>query len=361
MGNGKPEKGTLYTGNGDKGLTSLLPGSQVSKADERVAAIGGAEESVAALGLVRCVTVCPDFAGKLVRVQTTLRTLAAGLADPRSGKFVFSSEEIAFLESDTDRMVGVLTDKRGSDWQGALPGGCEQSARLDAARSTVRRAERALIAMDRRYAVPGAFKVYMNRLGDWLLAAARYADWLSEEEKDKAAREPVAAETAPAAAVVPAPADAAPVDPTVENVLKAVIAFGGGSVLDLERATRLIAAVERKALSEGKQAVIAVANAQGNPVAVHVMDGAFLVSYEVAVRKAYTAVAVKMPTAELARLVQPGGTFYGLQNLDRIVTFGGGVPLYENGVLIGGLGVSGGTGEEDHALAVWGAANLAHT
>lgn len=360
MGNGKPEKGTLYTGNGDKGLTSLLPGSQVSKADERVAAIGGAEESVAALGLVRCVTVCPDFAGKLVRVQTTLRTLAAGLADPRSGKFVFSSEEIAFLESDTDRMVGVLTDKRGSDWQGALPGGCEQSARLDAARSTVRRAERALIAMDRRYAVPGAFKVYMNRLGDWLLAAARYADWLSEEEK--AAREPVAAETAPAAAVVPAPADAVPVDPTVENVLKAVLArVGGGSVLDLERATRLIAAVERKALSEGKQAVIAVANAQGNPVAVHVMDGAFLVSYEVAVRKAYTAVAVKMPTAELARLVQPGGTFYGLQNLDRIVTFGGGVPLYENGVLIGGLGVSGGTGEEDHALAVWGAANLAHT
>lgn len=362
MGNGKPEKGTLYTGNGDKGLTSLLPGSQVSKADERIAAIGGAEESVAALGLVRCVTVCPDFAGKLVWVQTTLRTLAAGLADPRSGKFVFSSEEIAFLESDTDRMVGVLTDKRGSDWQGALPGGCEQSARLDAARSTVRRAERALIAMDRRYAVPGAFKVYMNRLGDWLLAAARYADWLSEEEKDKAAREPVAAETAPAAAVVPAPADAAPVDPTVENVLKAVLArVGGGSVLDLEWATRLIAAVERKALSEGRQAVIAVANAQGNPVAVHVMDGAFLVSYEVAVRKAYTAVAVKMPTAELARLVQPGGTFYGLQNLDRIVTFGGGVPLYENGVLIGGLGVSGGTGEEDHALAVWGAANLTHT
>lgn len=380
MGNGKPEKGKLYTGSGDKGLTSLLPGSQVSKADERVAAIGGAEESVSALGLVRSVTGCPEFTGKLVRVQTTLRTLAAGLADPRSGKFVFSAEEIAFLESDTDRMVGLLTDKRGSGWQDALPGGCEQSARLDAARSTVRRAECALIAMDRRYAVPAAFKVYLNRLGDWLLAAARYADYLSEAEKEKAARAaavpetaqipaapapaPAAPTTVPAAVPVAAPtaaqAVAEPVDPMVENVLKAVLArVGGGSALDLERATRLITAIERKALSEGRQAVIAVANAQGNPVAVHVMDGAFLVSYEVAVRKAYTAVAVKMPTAELARLVQPGGTFYGLQNLDRIVTFGGGVPLYENGVLIGGLGVSGGTGEEDHALAVWGAASLA--
>ena len=167
MGNGKPEKGTLYTGNGDKGLTSLLPGSQVSKADERVAAIGGAEESVAALGLVRCVTVCPDFAGKLVRVQTTPARWRQGWRIPGAENSCFPLRKSPFSESDTDRMVGVLTDKRGSDWQGALPGGCEQSARLDAARSTVRRAERALIAMDRRYAVPGAFKVYMNRLGDW--------------------------------------------------------------------------------------------------------------------------------------------------------------------------------------------------
>ena len=361
MANGKPEKGKLYTGSGDKGLTSLLPGSQVSKADERVGAIGGVEEAVAALGLARSVSADADLTGKLVRVQTTLRTLTAGLADPRSGKFVFSSEEISFLESDTDRMAEELTEKRGADWQSDLPGGCELSARLDAARSAVRRAERALIAMDRRYAVSGNFKVYINRLGDWLLAAARYADYLDAANKSKE-EQVIRQESAPAVASAAAPAaqtTAEPVDPTVENVLKAVLArVGGGSALDLERATRLIASIERKALSEGKQAVIAVSNAQGNPIAVHVMDGAYLVSYEVAVRKAYTAVAVKMPTAELAKLVQPGGTFYGLQNLDRIVTFGGGVPLYENGVLVGGLGVSGGTGEEDHALAAWGAANF---
>lgn len=350
----RPEKGKLYTGTGDKGLTALLPGSQVSKADERVAAIGDTEEAVAALGLVRSVTECPDFGGKLTRVQKTLRTLAAGLADPRSGKYVFSAEEIAFLESDIDRMAATLTDKRGSDWQDALPGGGEQSARLDAARAVVRRAERSLIAMDKRYAAPTTSKVYLNRLGDWLLTAARYSDLLREEKRETPA--PAATSTAVTAPSAPA-AEAVPtVDPTVENVLKAVMArVGSGSVLDLARATRLIELIEKKALSEGKQAVIAVANAQGNPVAVHVMDGAYLVSYEVAVRKAYTAAAVKMPTAELAQLVQPGGTFYGLQNLDRIVTFGGGVPLYENGVLVGGLGVSGGTGEEDHALAAWGA------
>lgn len=359
MENAKKES-KLYTRAGDKGLTSLLPGSQVSKADERVDAIGGAEEAVAALGLVRAVTECPILTGKLTRIQKTLRTLAAGLADPRSGKFVFSAEEIDFLESDVDEMVSHLHD---AGWEEELPGGCEQSARLDAARAVTRRAERALIAMDRRYSVPASFKQYMNRLGDWLLTAARYSDLLDRKQKEKAEK----AETAPALAststststsaptsAVIAPA-APSVDPTVEAVLREVVArMGGAKLLDLARATKLIEAVEQKAAAEGKRAVIAVVNAEGNPIAVHVMDGAFLVSYDVAVRKAYTAVAVKMPTMELSKLVQPGQTFYGLQNLDKIVTFGGGIPLTVGGVIVGGLGVSGGTGEEDHALASYG-------
>ena len=86
------------------------------------------------------------------------------------------------------------------------------------------------------------------------------------------------------------------------------------------------------------------------------MDGAFLVSFDVAVRKAYTSVAVKMSTMELSKLAQPGQTFYGLDKLEggKIVIFGGGVPLIHNGVIIGGLGISGGTGEEDHSLAEYG-------
>ena len=143
----------------------------------------------------------------------------------------------------------------------------------------------------------------------------------------------------------------------VNAVVSAVVQqLGTHRVMTLEMAKVIVDAVEKRAQAEGKRAVIAVAGADGNPIAVHVMDGAFLVSYEVAVKKAYTAVAVKMSTLELSALCQPGGTFYGLQALDKIITFGGGIPLVKDGVIVGSIGVSGSTGEEDHALALHGVA-----
>lgn len=363
----KTEK--FYTGRGDRGLTALTPSTQVSKADERVGAVGAVEEVLSVLGLCKVATSCPVFRGKLERIQRTLRTLSRGLADPRSGKFTFSAEEVTFLETDMDEMLSHLP---ASVLTEALPGGCEQSARLDVAATTARRAERDTVAMDRRYAVPAVFKTYLNRLSDYLLVAARYADLLHEKEAAKAAHiaeaaAPTAASAAPTAPVpttvgTAAPALTAPATPASEAqvLIEAVIArLGGPKVLDLERAKAVIAAVEARAVECGKRAVIAVANAEGNPIAVHVMDGAFLVSYEVAVKKAYTAVAVKMSTMELSALCQPGGTFYGLQGLDRVITFGGGIPLYADGILVGGLGVSGGTGEEDHELALYGASAFA--
>ena len=337
----------FYTGQGDKGLTALTPSSQVSKADERIAAVGAVEEIVSALGVVKTATSCPIFRGKLERIQKTLRTLAQGICDPRSGKFVFSAEEIGFLESDMDKMLARLPADTLTD---TLPGGNPQSAYLDVAHTTTRRAERDVIAMDRRYAVPATFKQYINRLADYLLVAARYSDDLQH----KAEAEKPAAPTVSASGY-PSPVTTMPAGTTDALVAEVLARLGGAKVLDLNRAKRLIEAVETRAKEQGKHAVIAVSNAEGNPVAVHVMDGAFLVSYEVAVKKAYTAVAVKMSTMELSALCQPGGTFYGLQALDKVITFGGGIPLYLDGVLVGGLGVSGGTGEEDHDLALFGA------
>jgi cob(I)alamin adenosyltransferase len=307
------------------------------------------EEIVSALGVVKTHTPCPIFRGKLERIQKTLRTLSQGLRDPRSGKYTFSAEEIDFLESDMDKMLERVTPEAIST---TLPGGNPQSAALDVAHTTTRRAERDLIAMDRRYAVPQTFKQYLNRLSDYLLVAARYSDYLSHkaEAEKPAATIPVAA---PAPLSVPTPTTASATEALVAEVLARL---GGSKVVDLEKAKKLIAAVEERAKTQGKHAVIAVCNAEGNPIAVHVMDGAFLVSYEVAVKKAYTAVAVKMSTMELSALCQPGGTFYGLQALDKVITFGGGIPLYSDGAIVGGLGVSGGTGEEDHDLALYGAA-----
>lgn len=128
--------------------------------------------------------------------------------------------------------------------------------------------------------------------------------------------------------------------------------------ISLEMAKKLMDEVEDYARSKDLACVIAVDDAHGNPIAVHVMEDAFLVSYQVATQKAYTAVAVKMSTMELSKMVQPGGTFYGLEAMHdgRIVAFGGGVPLRIGGKIVGGLGVSGGTGEQDNDVAEHGLA-----
>lgn len=144
-----------------------------------------------------------------------------------------------------------------------------------------------------------------------------------------------------------------------EQRLAALIAAAvaeGMTGVTLEAARRLIRQVEQRAEQLGVRAVVAVADAGGHPVAVECMDGAYIASYDVAVNKAFTCAALKMPTAELKQLAQPGGSLYGIQftNNGRIVIFGGGVPLYAGGRVVGGLGVSGGTEEQDTQLAAFG-------
>lgn len=125
------------------------------------------------------------------------------------------------------------------------------------------------------------------------------------------------------------------------------------SDVTLDMAKKLIAAVEQKAAQMGVHAVIAVANRGANPVAVHCMDNSYIASYDIALNKAYTCAALKMPTTVLKALSQPGGELYGIQhtNNGRIVIFGGGIPIMKNGQCIGGLGVSGGSEAQDTELA----------
>lgn len=128
------------------------------------------------------------------------------------------------------------------------------------------------------------------------------------------------------------------------------------SRLTLSRAKKLIGLVMDKAKGMGVNAVVAVSDGGANPIAVECMDDSFIASFDIALNKAYTGVAMQMPTKELKLLAQPGGSLYGIQftNNGKIVVFGGGVPLFSNGKIVGGLGVSGGTEAQDTELADYG-------
>ncbi|GGL36976.1 hypothetical protein GCM10009037_20560 [Halarchaeum grantii] len=123
--------------------------------------------------------------------------------------------------------------------------------------------------------------------------------------------------------------------------------------ITLEEATELIEAAEEAAEEMGLAMVITVANPAGNLVAQHRMDGAWLASVSISRNKAYTAAALQMPTHELADPTQPGESLWGLQTTDenRLVVFGGGYPLEEDGDIVGTVGVSGGEVAQDMAVA----------
>ena len=142
----------------------------------------------------------------------------------------------------------------------------------------------------------------------------------------------------------------ADIEPTVRAVVSAVLS--AKTDLTLEKARTLAEAVQRRANEMGVKPVIAVCDAGGNPLLMHREEGAFIASVDIAVNKAYTSVALKMPTKDLAALAAPGGSLYGIQftNGGRIVIFGGGVPLTVGDSIVGGFGVSGGTAAEDTAL-----------
>lgn len=121
----------------------------------------------------------------------------------------------------------------------------------------------------------------------------------------------------------------------------------------LDEAKELVAAAETKADEIDNPMVITVANDEGNLVAQHRMDDAWLASVSISRNKAYTAAALDMPTHELAEPSEPGNSLYGLQTTDdnRIVIFGGGYPLERDGEVVGAIGVSGGAVSQDREVA----------
>jgi uncharacterized protein GlcG (DUF336 family) len=129
-------------------------------------------------------------------------------------------------------------------------------------------------------------------------------------------------------------------------------------MITLADARKIIAAAERKATELGQPMNIAVADSGGNLIAHVRMDGAWIGSIDISINKAWTSRAFDIETKKLAEFSQSGDQFFGIHasNRGRVMIFAGGVPLKKGKDVVGAIGVSGGTGEQDHAVAEAGAA-----
>jgi uncharacterized protein GlcG (DUF336 family) len=128
-------------------------------------------------------------------------------------------------------------------------------------------------------------------------------------------------------------------------------------VITLNDARRVIAAAEAKAREIGQPMNLAVVDAGGNLVSHVRMDGAWIGSIDISINKAFTARAFDIETAQLAKDSQPGQQFFGIHgsNNGRVMIFAGGIPLRRDGTVVGAIGVSGGSGEQDQMVATAGA------
>jgi uncharacterized protein GlcG (DUF336 family) len=128
-------------------------------------------------------------------------------------------------------------------------------------------------------------------------------------------------------------------------------------MVTLEEARKVITAAEKKAAEIKQPMNIAVVDAGGNLVSHVRMDGAWIGSIDISINKAFTARAFDISTKDLAQHSQSGGQFFGIHvsNHGRVMVFAGGIPLTRGGKVVGGVGVSGGSGEQDQGVAEAGA------
>jgi uncharacterized protein GlcG (DUF336 family) len=130
--------------------------------------------------------------------------------------------------------------------------------------------------------------------------------------------------------------------------------------LTLEEAKKVVAGAEAKAKAIGVPMNIAVVDVGGNLVAFERMDKAWLGSINIAMNKAFTAVAFNMTTEDLGKASQPRDSLFGIHasNNGRLIIFGGGIPLRKSGELVGAVGVSGGAVPQDIEVAEAGVATF---
>ena len=129
-------------------------------------------------------------------------------------------------------------------------------------------------------------------------------------------------------------------------------------MVTLADARRVIAAAEKKAAEIGQPMNIAVVDQGGNLIAHVRMDNAWIGSVDISINKAWTSRAFDITTKDLGKNSQSGDQFFGIHasNRGRVMIFAGGIPLKRADQVVGAIGVSGGSGSQDHSVAEAGAA-----
>lgn len=160
----------IYTRTGDGGSSGLVDGSRVTKSDLRMAAIGEVDEANAAIGMAIAALVPGDLTEHLLGIQNDLFDLGADLATPGEIGLRIVASQVERLEHAIDAMNAELEPLQSF----ILPGGSVAVAALHLARTVVRRAERAAVALNEREPLNPRLLAYLNRLSDLLFVTARY-------------------------------------------------------------------------------------------------------------------------------------------------------------------------------------------
>ncbi|RJO65777.1 MAG: cob(I)yrinic acid a,c-diamide adenosyltransferase [Myxococcales bacterium] len=165
----------IYTRGGDKGQTSLVDGSRVSKDAPRIECYGTIDETISWIGLARAETTEPFLSAALEFLQHRLYNCSSNLAAPHGTPYTLPTiapEDVAFLERVIDRFEATT----GPIERFVLPGGARAAACLHIARTVCRRAERRLVSLAAAEPVDSMVLKFINRASDFLFSAARFAN-----------------------------------------------------------------------------------------------------------------------------------------------------------------------------------------
>lgn len=306
----------IYTKTGDGGETSLYGGARVGKDDRRVWCYGTVDEANSLLGVIYAALASADLKEAVRLIQKKMFVIGAQLASDERGREklgeAVSERDVSYLENLIDRYAADSEKSKGF----VIPGETKTSALFHVARTVVRRAERHLVELGRHETVPPQILKYLNRLSDALFVMAK----------------------------------AEVTDSFVKEVARRIYSIAEKG--EISMSGKICEKLCEAAFAEGKKIGVpvcfAVADAHGTLLYFNREKGALMVSVGIAQKKAYTSAVMKKATGELAAQSLPGGPIYGINIADpNLVIFGGGFPLYEKGEIVGAIGVSGGTVEED--------------